>query len=121
MPDYSPEFKPGQDITLTASADIDGGQLVSVSGSNAVAPADAGDVNWVGIARQDAKTGEKVVVTRGGVQKPVASGAITAGDRVAAAADGQVATLGAGDASTAVGTALTTAADGDTVRVVTDR
>lgn len=121
MADYSPKFKPGHDITLAASAAVTGGQLVVVSGVNTVAPSSTSTPSWVGIARQDAGVGDKVVVTRGGVQKPVASGAITAGDRVLPAAAGRVATIGAGAAANSVGTALTTAADGAIVLVLMDR
>lgn len=121
MGDYTPVFAPGMDVTLTASADITGGQLVIVSGANTVAPASAAASNWLGVARQDAKNGERVVVTRGGVQSLTASGAITAGARVIPAANGRVVTIGAGNEDHAVGIALTTAADAAKVRVAMDR
>lgn len=121
MADYSPKFKPGADITLTASAAVVGGQLLAVTGVNSVGPTGGATAAWAGVARQDAATGEKVVVTRGGVQKIVAAGAITAGARVAAAAAGRVADLGGGAAGNAVGTALSTAADGALVLVWLDR
>ena len=118
MGDYSPKFKPGQDVTLTAGADITGGQLLYVSGVNTVAPTTASTASWFGVARQDTKSGDKVVVCRGGVQKPVASGAITAGDRVIPGAAG---TVVSSTAANSVGTALTTAANGATVLVAMDR
>lgn len=122
MGDYSPKFKPGQDITLTASATITGGQLLSVSGVGTVAPTSTAGPTWLGVARQDAANGEKVVVSRGGVQRLTAGGAITAGARVIPAAAGKVVTIGAGSADHTVGTALTTtAADGDIVDVAMDR
>jgi len=118
MGDYSPKFKPGQDITLTASGPITGGQLVAVSGVNTAAPTGGSVPNWLGVARQDAATGDKVVIVRGGVQKLVASGAVTAGDRVIPATAGKVATS---TAANTVGTALTTAVDGAIVLVAMDR
>lgn len=121
MVDYTPVFAPGKDITLTASADILGGQLVSVSGINTVAPTSAASSIWLGVARQDAKTGEKVVITRGGVQLLTASGAIAAGARVIPGTTGRVVTIGAGNEDHAVGIALTTAADAAKVRVAMDR
>lgn len=121
MPDYSPKFKPGDDITLTTSAAVLGGQLVAVTGSNTVGPTTASTPAWAGVARQDSPTGDKVVVTSGGVQKIAAAGAVTAGDRVIPAAAGRVATIGAGNAAHSVGTALTTVADGATVLVLMDR
>lgn len=121
MGDYSPKFKPGQDVTLTASATITGGQLLIVSGVNTVAPSGGASALYAGVARQDTASGDKVVVTRGGVQKIVASGAITAGDRVIPAAAGKVATIASGSTAHAVGTALTTVADGATVLVLMDR
>lgn len=121
MADYSPKFTPGRDFTLTAGAAILGGQLLYVSGSNAVSPTTASTPSWLGVARQDAAQGDKVVVTRGGVQIVVASGGINAGDRVIPGAAGKVVTIGAGNAAHAVGTALTTAADTALVTVAFDR
>ncbi len=121
MADYSPKFKPGDDITFVASAAVTGGQLVIVSGVNSVAPSGGASAIWVGVARQDAAITENVVVCRGGVQKIVASGAITAADRVLPAAAGKVITIGAGSTAHAVGTALTTVADGAVVLVLMDR
>lgn len=121
MGDYSPKFKPGMDITLSAGATIVGGQLLFVSGVNLVSPTAASVPNWAGVARQDTATGDKVVVSRGGVQKLVASGGINAGDRVIPAAAGRVITIGAGNVAHSVGTALTTVADGAVVLVLMDR
>lgn len=121
MGDYSPKFKPGADITLSAGAAIVGGQLLFVSGVNLVSPTTASVPNWAGVARQDAALGEKVVVTRGGVQKLIASGGITAGDRVIPGTAGKVVTIGAGNVAHSVGTALTTVADGALVLVLMDR
>ena len=100
-------FNPGESVTFTAGAAITGGQLLFVSGNRTLSPTTASTPAWYGTAAFDAAVGEKVTALRGGVQRIVASGAIAAGDRVIPAAAGKVATLGAGDASHAVGIALT--------------
>lgn len=130
MASYVPLFNPGQAITSQASAAVTGGQLLAVSGSGTVAPAGANALNWVGVATQDAANGEKVGVVSGGVQRLTASGAVTAGDVVVAAAAGQVSTLAAVTTPTAadvtntraiVGIALTTAANGALVEIKMER
>ena len=45
MAEYLPLYKPGQALTLKASAAITGGQLLAVSGSGTVAPAGAAAAN----------------------------------------------------------------------------
>lgn len=122
MADYSPKFKPGADITLTAGAAITGGQLVMVStaADNTVIPTSGVVSSWLGVARQDAAIGEKVVVTRGGVQTLISSGAIVRGARVVPGAAGVVTTIGASDEDNAVGTALASAAS-NRVLVAMDR
>lgn len=115
-------FKPGQAVTLTASAAITGGELVAVSGSGTVAKTSAATVAWVGVAAHDAANGDRLTVLKGGVQKVTASGGITAGQQVVSAADGKVAALAAWAAASAadrqvVGVALTTATDGNPVEV----
>jgi predicted RecA/RadA family phage recombinase len=120
MADWSPKFKPGQDITLTAGATITGGQLLQVSAANTVIPTSAAGPTWIGVAAQDAANGEKVVVRRGGVAKLISSGAIAAGARVIPGAAGVVVTIGAGSADHTVGTALEAAA-GNLVLVAMDR
>lgn len=115
MADYSPLFKPGAAITYSASADVTAGQVVELTGDRAVGPAAADSAKVVGIAAFDAAVGDSVTVHSGGVQRPVASGAIAAGDKVAAAAAGKVATLGA--AVNSLGIALAAAADGETVQL----
>jgi hypothetical protein len=128
--DYVPLYKPGQSTTSTASATITGGQLVAVSGVNTVAPAGANAINWLGVAAFDAASGDRVTLHHGGVQRLVASGTVTAGDTVVAAASGQVSTLAAVTTPTAadvtntraiVGTARTTATNGNVVEVQMER
>jgi hypothetical protein len=113
MADYLPTFKPGQAITLKASATITGGQLVEVTGSGTVGPAGAASTKVVGVAGFDAATNDNVVIYSDGVQHLTASGAITAGDIVQAAAAGQIAT----GSVAPLGIALNTAANGADVRV----
>lgn len=120
MSSYTPVYSPGDAISLTASATITGGQLVEVTGSGTVGPAGANSTKVVGIAAFDAVSGQRVSVHTGKiVQEAVASGAITAGDLVAAAAAGQVATNATPAAGVQIGIALTTAANAAKVQYVT--
>lgn len=127
MADYLPRFNPGDVITSQASAAITGGRLVAVSGTGTVATAAADSLLVVGVAAFDvAASGDKVTVfaTRGGgVHKLVASGAITAGNGIAADTGGKVKAVTTGTGAAAgslIGIALTTvAADGDIVDVLT--
>lgn len=118
MAEYLPLYKPGKEITRAASASITGGQLVIVSGSGTVAPASAATHLWVGVAAFDAASGDNVTVFSEGVQRLTASGAITAGQLVEAAASGAVAahTNGTNDFNV-VGLALTSATNGQLVEV----
>jgi hypothetical protein len=129
MGDYVPLYDELA-FSSQASATITGGQLLAVSGSGTVAPAGANALNWTGVAAFDAASGDQVTVHAGGVQRIVASGAVTAGDQLVAAASGKVSTLAAVTTPTAadvtntrarVGIALTTAADGALVEVQMDR
>jgi hypothetical protein len=117
MAEYLPIYKPGQALTLKASAAITGGQLVAVSGSGTVAPAGAASASWVGVAAFDAGTNDNLTIHSSGVQALTASGAVTAGDQVVSAAGGQVSTGTPASSGAFVGIALTTAANGAKVRV----
>jgi hypothetical protein len=89
VPDYLPKHKPGDVVTYTASAAVTGGRLVTISGDLLVAQTgDGGTVE--GVAGRDAATGQTVPVISGGVQLLTASVAITANQRVMAAANGAV-------------------------------
>lgn len=91
MAEYLPLHDDGDAITRSASGSITAGQLVSVSGSGTVAPAGAGDANWLGVAAFDAASGVNVTVFTGGVQRIVAgTGGVTAGQYVEAGASGTV-------------------------------
>jgi len=118
MAEYLPLFKPGQAITRPTSAAVTGGQLVIVSGSGTVAPSSAATHLWLGVAAFDAASGTNVTVFAGGTHRLTASGGITAGQLVEAAAAGTVAahTNGTNDFNV-VGLALTTATNGNPVEV----
>jgi len=114
--DYRPKFKPGEAITRTATGTITGGLLVTVAG--AVAGADS--TTWLGVASKDCVSGDTFGVYTQGVQRLVASAAISAGARVKCAAAGKIVTLAAGSDAydTLVGIALEAAtADGDVIMV----
>ncbi len=114
MSDYAPLYMPGDAITCVTSGAVTGGRLVAVSGNNTVAHAAADSNAVVGTAAHDAASGANLTVHgRGPVHTATAAGAITAGDRVNAAANGTVKTATAGVGN--VGIALTTAADTATV------
>lgn len=121
MAEYLPIFKPGQAVTLKASAAVTGGQVVAVSGAGTVAPAAAASVAVVGVAGFDGATNDNVTIYVGGVQNVTASGTVTAGDPVVAGAAGTVATSAAPPAGQQVGVALTTATTGNKVRVLWTR
>jgi len=115
MADYVPIYNPGNEVTLTASATIVGGNTLAVSGVNTVAPAiSASAAKYVGIAAHDAANGAPVTVLSGPgmVHESTAAGGITAGDLViVGAVAGTIATVGAATFDKAIGIALTTAAD----------
>lgn len=115
MADYVAPYKPGADVTFAVTADITAGQLVELSAAKSVAPTSAATAAWIGVATTDAKTGDMVGVTSGGVQEVTASAAIAVGDVLIPAAAGKVAPIGAGtNYAQQVGVAVTAAAaDGD--------
>lgn len=94
MAQYLPRYKPGHSINRTTSADVTGGRLVEVSGSGTVAHAAADSGFVLGVAGNDTKSGDVVLVHRGGVQRPEAAGAIPAKAVFYAAADGKIAATG---------------------------
>jgi hypothetical protein len=109
--------------TLQASATIIGGRLVEVTGNGTVGPAGAASVKVLGVAANDAASGAKVGVwpLAGLTHKVLGTGAINAGDNLAAGAAGVVAALtfsAAGDAPKLVGVADRAAADATIVRFV---
>lgn len=103
-----------QQKVLKASADVKKGQVVVISGDMTVAPSTEASAKVLGVAMFDAKSGEPVSVETEGLFSMKASGAITAGDKVASAADGAVAK--ATDTNT-VGLAINSATNGGEVFV----
>lgn len=113
MADYLPQYDEGDTVTLVASATIVGGQLVTVAG------AVAGDnsVLVAGVAGHDAVSGQPLTVWRVGIHRGTASGSITNGDPVCAAATGQIRTWVAGTDAVAarIGRAWSAATNGTSV------
>jgi hypothetical protein len=108
MAEYTPVFANGTaPFTLQASAAITGGRLVASSGAGTVALAGAA-------------SGAKVQVwpLAGLTHKVLGSGAIAAGDGLAAGANGVVVTIAAGLFQTYVGVADRAAGDATLVRFV---
>ncbi|WP_297742045.1 capsid cement protein [uncultured Tessaracoccus sp.] len=114
MADYLPLFKPGQTVTMTASAKVEGGMAVEVTGDRRVGPAGAASKKYVGVAGHSAAAEEKVTVhLRSHVQRIKAAGGIAAGDTVECGADGTVKT-----GSTApIGIALAAAQAGELAQI----
>lgn len=117
MGQYLPVFRPGDTVTFDVTAAVTGGHPVQVgTADRSVAPAAAASVTYVGVAGHDAAIGDKVTVEVG---KPihllVALGAVARGAKVEAAGAGKIRTSTTG---TAIGLALTSAADGAPVQVL---
>jgi hypothetical protein len=117
MAQYLPLFRPGQTVTFDVTAAVTGGQPVEVGAADrSVAPAAAGTTKYVGIAGHDAAIGDKVIVEVGKtIHLLTASGAVARGAKLEAAGSGKVRTLTTG---TAIGLALSAAADGAPVQVL---
>jgi hypothetical protein len=83
---------PGDVLTYAAGAAIDGGQMVELTATDlTVQEAGAESAKCVGVALHTAASGEKLSVARVGVYYLKAAGAISGGDLVECAADGDVA------------------------------
>jgi hypothetical protein len=97
VPDYTPVALPGGTWTFTASTALTGGDVVEVTGANAVGKVSTlASTKVVGIAGHDAPNGAKVTITlTHAVHESVADGSITAGDQLtsSAAANRQVKAL----------------------------
>lgn len=93
MGDYTPKISAGAgDPTYTTSAAVVGGDVVAFTAANTVAQAGANSALVAGIATADTNSGERVAVSRGGIQRPIAGGTIAFGDGVKSAASGRVVT-----------------------------
>jgi len=119
MADYT-FVNPGKEITSTASAAITGGQCVSVSGNNTVAPSGAASSSYIGVAAHDAASGARVTVhtETARVHRTASTGTVVAGDILTTGALGVVATLATPGSAMhqAVGVALEGATGGALVR-----
>lgn len=122
MAEYTPRYMPGAAQTWVASATVTAGQLLIISGSGTVAPSSAASESYIGVAGNDAANGANVTVYTGGIQKLTASGTVTAGNTVEAAASGAVAahTNGTNDGRI-VGVAVTTATTGNVAYIQMER
>lgn len=122
MADYTPIHSGGAiPFTLTASATVTGGQLVSISGNFQVAPSGAASATCVGVAAHDAATGAKLTIwpLRNVTHEITSTGTIAAGDGIASGAAGVAATAvvaTAAAAGTLLGIAEAAATGGAVVR-----
>lgn len=107
--DYTP-VNEDERYTLTASAAITGGQLVTISGVNTCAPAGVGD--WpLGVAAYDAASGTRVtIIDEDLIHETTTTAGVTAGDLLKVGAGGTVETDGSPAAGITFGIAFTTAA-----------
>lgn len=113
--EHTPAFKPGESITFRATAAVTGGKVVEVSGPYTVKHAVDGSAKAIGVAAFDAAAGEDVTVLIGGVHPLTANGAVTAGDQLGAAANGDVKTVTTG---VVLAVAMQTAATGAPVEAL---
>lgn len=122
MAESSPLYHAGDEITRLASGAITGPALVVISGSGTVAASSAATASWLGVVYYDVASGDNCTVRRGDVARLVASGSITAGNTVEAAAAGAVAAHSNGTNDVyIVGVALNTVTNGQTVEVALAR
>lgn len=118
-------------VTMTASAAITAGRLVEITGNRTVGMAGAGSMKVMGVALEGTDfvgTADKLAIATGGVFLLTATGAISAGDKLIAGANGTVSTLAAAGAAYVqaeanatrqiVGVALEAIANGQTGRVL---
>lgn len=116
-------YKPGENETHTVAAaqTVTGKRLLEQTADFTVQHAGANSIKVVGVARVDSTAGELVEVISGGTVPLVASGVITAGAPIVAAANGFASVAAAVTTPTAadvtatraiIGHARTAAADG---------
>lgn len=87
MADYLPKFTGPH--TMTATAAVVGGRIVTAAGATAAADS----TTFVGIASHDAAIGDQFTVFSGPVERPQAAGVIAKNTLVKCAANGQVTTF----------------------------
>lgn len=114
-------YRPGLDIPCVATATIAARQFVTVSadrdantGNVSVAQAVAGS-RPLGVACWPAVAGQMLRISRGGVVKVIAGGAITAGDPIAVGTAGTAVT--AAGSAVVVGLAIASALSGAVAQV----
>jgi predicted RecA/RadA family phage recombinase len=90
---------PADKLTYTADGAITGGQLVELTGDRTVQAASADSLAVVGVAQYDAADGDPVGIASKGVYGLTASGAISAGDLIVAAASGAAKAIPAASAT----------------------
>lgn len=115
----------GEALGFTADAAVEAGQLVKLTGNQAVSPSDTDGENAIGVATQSVAAGEQVTVLGGSARVLLTAGAAV-GAGAALSSHG-----GTGDAGTVepaattgdyiVGYALESAGAGDTFVAVVDR
>jgi hypothetical protein len=119
MAQYTPVYTGGTaPITMKASTAVTGGRLVESTGDGTCGPAGAASVKVLGVAAFDQATVSGLVDVwplPGLVHRVTGTGAINAGDNLAAGAAGVVAAIAAGTFPQLVGTAIVGAADTVTV------
>jgi hypothetical protein len=117
--EYIEAFNPGADVTFSVGAGgARAGRVVEINGSRTVTETAGASAKVAGVSARTAKEGESVVVKHGKWQRLIAAGAIAAGDRVASASQGRVASATSG---ATIGLAIAAAADGATVLVRLDQ
>jgi uncharacterized protein DUF2190 len=112
--DYTPAGGHPAALSFTASAAITAGQLVMLTGADAVGPANAAGATYIGVAGADAAVGEGVTVLCGSgvLHETTAPAAIAAGVPVGTAANGALAAPGGAN----VGMSVRAAAAGQACR-----
>jgi hypothetical protein len=96
MGNYSPRMEPGTHRTLRATTKIAAGAAVEITGNDTVGATTGASAKFAGIAQFDCEIGDLATTQSNGVQRPLAAGPVAAGDRVATAANGRVATATTG-------------------------
>jgi hypothetical protein len=126
MSDYSPVYVSGvTPFSMTASATITGGQVVSASGVGTVAPSGAAVTTAIGVAAHDAANGARVAVwpLAGPIHELVCTGTVTAAGGVQTGVAGTIdpvtTSIAAGSAAgTLIGVAVSTATGPNRARFV---
>lgn len=121
MGDYTPKFRPGADVTYqVATSAVTGGNIVELGATAGLCAFTTGaSAKVLGVANTDAAVGDKVSVSRGGVQRVIAGGTVAVGDPVKSAANGRAVlyVVGTDPITQFIGVALTAATVGNSFDV----